>query len=103
MKKPFARSLLAAVLAGVVAGAPASPVLAQDPSSQEPNSPKSAPAPPTQGAVPISLGVSKHDYSHAVGGDRHAISSPETETNRLLMGPFSHTLTISHAERPTAN
>jgi outer membrane protein len=59
MKKPFVRPLLAAVLVGVMAGAPVSPVLAQEPSP----APKSHPA--AQGGVPISLGVLTHDYSRA--------------------------------------
>jgi len=59
MKTPFRRPLLASILAGVLAGSPISTTLAQEP-----------PAPPVphnvaQGAVPISLGVTKHDYTHA--------------------------------------
>jgi len=57
MKMPFMRPLLAAVLAGVLAGTPVTPVLAQEPSS--PAQGKAA----AQGGVPISLGVSKFDYS----------------------------------------
>ncbi len=57
MKKTFFRPLLAAVLVGVMAGAPTLPVLAQEPSS--PAQAKAA----AQGGVPISLGVSKFDYS----------------------------------------
>ncbi len=58
MKKLSLKSLLSAVLAGILAGAPASPVLAQDP----------APPPPQkqanlQGGVPISLGLSKYHYT----------------------------------------
>jgi outer membrane protein len=69
MKKPFSRQLLAAVLVGILAGTPASPVFAQDP--PPPQAPPQAPPPaeslhpPTQGGIPISLGVSKHDYSKA--------------------------------------
>jgi outer membrane protein TolC len=59
MKMPFFRSLLAAVLAGVLAGAPVSPVLAQEPASAP------VPTAPVQGAVPISLGVSKYNYTRA--------------------------------------
>jgi len=59
MKKPFFRPLLAAVLVGVMAGTPVAPILAQEPAS-----PAQATA-PAQGGVPISLGVSKHDYSRA--------------------------------------
>jgi outer membrane protein len=57
MKKPIFRPLLAAVLVGVMAGTPLVPLRAQEPSSP---SQKQAPA---QGGVPISLGVSKFDYS----------------------------------------
>ena len=57
MKKLSLKSLLSAVLAGILAGAPASPVLAQDP----------APAPQNkaslQGGVPISLGLNKYHYT----------------------------------------
>ena len=58
MKTPFRRSLLAAVLAGVMAGAPVTPIFAQEPAPAQP----SKPAP--QGGVPISLGVSKYNYTH---------------------------------------
>jgi len=59
MKTPLRRPLLASILAAVLAGSPISTTLAQEP-----------PAPPVphnvaQGAVPISLGVTKHDYTHA--------------------------------------
>jgi outer membrane protein TolC len=57
MKNPLFRPLLAAILVGVMAGAPAPPILAQEP----PSSPPSHPA--AQGGVPISLGLSKYDYS----------------------------------------
>jgi len=59
MKKPFLRPLLAATLIGVMAGTPVVPTLAQEPAS----APQSRAA--AQGGVPISLGVSKHDYSKA--------------------------------------
>jgi outer membrane protein len=59
MKKPFFRSLLAAALVGVMAGTPVAPVHAQEPSS-----PSQGQA-PAQGGVPISLGVSKFDYSRS--------------------------------------
>ena len=55
MKKLSFRSLLAAVLIGSLAGAPLAPVQAQDPAAK----PQTA----AQGGVPISLGVSKYDYS----------------------------------------
>lgn len=61
MKTPFRRSLLAAVLTGVMAGAPVAPSFAQEPApAQPPQSSKPAP----QGGVPISLGVSRHNYTH---------------------------------------
>lgn len=57
MKKPFFRPLLAAVLVGVMVGPPLAPLRAQEPAS-----PSQSQA-PAQGGVPISLGVSKFDYS----------------------------------------
>jgi outer membrane protein len=59
MKTPSLRPLLAAILAGIMAGAPVSPIFAQEPT------PAPAPQQPAKGAVPISLGVSKFDYTHA--------------------------------------
>jgi outer membrane protein len=67
MKKPFARPLLAAVLAGILAGAPVAPVSAQQNQQNPPPKPPpqtSGPTPPAQGSVPISLGVGKYDYTH---------------------------------------
>jgi len=59
MKKLSLKSLLSAVLAGILAGAPASPVLAQD----------AAPPPQKQaslqGGVPISLGLNKYHYTNS--------------------------------------
>jgi outer membrane protein len=60
MKKPFLRPFLAALLIGVMAGTPVAPILAQEPASAP--APQARPA--QQGGVPISLGVSKHDYTH---------------------------------------
>jgi len=61
MKKLSLKSLLSAVLAGILAGAPASPVLAQD----------AAPPPQKQaslqGGVPISLGLNKYHYTNSPG------------------------------------
>jgi len=59
MKTPFRRPLLASIVAAILARSPISTTLAQEP-----------PAPPVphsvvQGALPISLGVTKHDYTHA--------------------------------------
>jgi outer membrane protein len=59
MNKPFFRSLLAAALIGVMAGTPVVQLRAQEPSS-----PSQGQA-PAQGGVPISLGVSKFDYSRS--------------------------------------
>jgi outer membrane protein len=60
MKMPFFRPLLAAVLVGVMAGTPVAPILAQEPAP-----PAAQAKPAAQGGVPISLGVSKFDYSKA--------------------------------------
>jgi len=61
MKTLSLKSLLSAVLAGILAGAPASPVLAQD----------AAPPPQNkaslQGGVPISLGLNKVHYTNSPG------------------------------------
>ena len=61
MKKLSLKSLLSAVLAGILAGAPASPVFAQD----------AAPPPQKQaslqGGVPISLGLNKFHYTNSPG------------------------------------
>jgi outer membrane protein len=59
MKTPFRRPLLASILAGVLAGSPVTTAFAQEPA------PPPAPHAVAQGAVPISLGVTKHDYTHA--------------------------------------
>jgi outer membrane protein TolC len=59
MKTPFRRPLLASILAAVLAGSPVATTLAQEPA------PPPAPHSVAQGAVPISLGVTKYDYSHA--------------------------------------
>jgi outer membrane protein len=68
MKKPFVRQLLASVLVGILAGAPVSPVFAQEPAPAQ--APANAPpvqalTPAVQGGIPISLGVSKRDYTKA--------------------------------------
>ncbi len=55
--KTFFRPLLAGLLVGVLAGSPVAPVFAQEPAS--PAQGHAA----AQGGVPISLGVSKFDYS----------------------------------------
>jgi outer membrane protein len=59
MTKSFGRSLLAALLAGILAGAPASPVLAQQP-DQAPLAKTSL-----QGGLPLSLGLSQYHYTQS--------------------------------------
>jgi outer membrane protein len=59
MTKLSVRPLLAAVLIGALAGTPVIPVRAQEPAST------AKPQTAAQGGVPMSLGVSKHDYSRA--------------------------------------
>jgi outer membrane protein len=75
MKKLVARSVLASILAGAVTIGPVSPAFAQDPPQQpgyqDPNQtkdqvavpPPNAPQPQAP-AIPVSLGLSKHDYSY---------------------------------------
>ena len=61
------RSLLAIVLAGLLAGGPLSPVFAQSPAQNPPANPAPAatPAPDGSPIAPVaSLGVSTHSYSH---------------------------------------
>ncbi len=60
MKKLSARPLLAAVLAGILAGAPVVPLHAQEPAQSPTPELKAA----TQGGAPVSLGVSKFNFSH---------------------------------------
>ncbi|HUL32391.1 MAG TPA: TolC family protein [Candidatus Eisenbacteria bacterium] len=60
MTKPFAKSLLAAVLAGILVGSPATPVFAQQPAQTPPPTKATL-----QGGVPISLGVEKYHYDHS--------------------------------------
>src|SRR5271156_3994294 len=76
MKKLFARSVLASILAGGGGTGPGSPAFAQDPPPQQPGlqdpdktknevaaPPPNAPQPQAP-AIPVSLGLSKHDYSY---------------------------------------
>ncbi len=70
MKKPFLRQLLAAVLVGILASVPVAPVFGQEPATPAQNPPPVPPpaqsaTPAKQGGIPVSLGVSKHDYSVA--------------------------------------
>jgi outer membrane protein len=67
MKMLSLRPLLAALLAGIMAGSPASVVYAQQPATLPPVPPPqtSGTQAPAQGSVPISLGVSKYNYTHA--------------------------------------
>jgi len=71
MKKQFARSLVATLLAGLIAGGQALPVFAQD-QQQTPAPTLPAPAPvqtanptPLAPAIPVSLGLSKYNFTHA--------------------------------------
>jgi outer membrane protein len=61
MKTPFARPLLAAVLAATLVGGPISPAFGQD----APKNPPPAPVPAAASAVPVSLGLAKYNYSYA--------------------------------------
>ncbi len=58
MKKPLFRPVFAAMLIGLMTGTPVAPVFAQEPVPAQTH-------PAAQGGVPISLGVSKFDYSRA--------------------------------------
>jgi outer membrane protein len=100
MKMSFARPLLAAVLAGVIAGAPVSPVFAQQqqgtPPLQTPP-PTSGAQPPKQGALPISLGVSKSNYTQAPKAFPNLIApyksqyvEPGVLTNSPRLGQLIH-------------
>jgi outer membrane protein len=59
MKTPFARPLLAAVLAATLVGGPISPAFGQDAPQNPP------PAPAATAAVPVSLGLAKYNYTRA--------------------------------------
>jgi outer membrane protein len=59
MKTPFARPLLAAVLAATLVGGPISPAFGQDAPQNPP------PAPAATAAVPVSLGLAKYNYIRA--------------------------------------
>src|SRR5215469_12726026 len=73
MTKLSVRPLLAAVLVGVIAGTPVVPVRAQEPAS----APK--PQAAAQGGVPVSLGVSKYDYSRAPSAFPNLINPYRTQ------------------------
>ncbi len=63
----WARSVVAIVLASLLAGGPFSPVFAQSPAQNPPANPAPAAQPAPDGAsiAPVaSLGLSKHDFSH---------------------------------------
>ena len=64
MKKLSVRPLLAAVLAGILAGAPVVPLSAQEPAQSPTQSPTPVLKAATQGGAPVSLGVSKFNFSH---------------------------------------
>ncbi|HYL86289.1 MAG TPA: TolC family protein [Candidatus Angelobacter sp.] len=57
----FVRPLLAVVLAMTLAGGPVSPAFAQD----TPQNPPAAPAQATTGAIPVSLGSAKYNFTRA--------------------------------------
>ena len=59
MKKLSLKSLLSTVMAGILAGAPASPAFAQEPSAAQ------TPKPVPQGGVPVTLGVNKYNFAKA--------------------------------------
>jgi outer membrane protein TolC len=59
MKKLSLKSLLSAVLAGILAGSPVSPAFAQEPAATQ------SAKPVAQGGVPISLGVSKYNFTRS--------------------------------------
>ena len=61
MKTSYARPLLAAILAATLVGGPISPAFAQD----APQNPQAPPARTAAPIVPVSLGSSKYNYSHA--------------------------------------
>jgi outer membrane protein len=69
MKTQFFRPLLAAILTVIMAGSPIAPVYAQEPAQTPAQAPAHTPPPAAatkpaaQGGVPVSLGVSKYDYS----------------------------------------
>ena len=72
MKTPFRRSLLASILTALLAAAPITPTLAQEPASSP------TPHNVAQGALPTSLGISKYDYTR----------SPKPFPN--LFAPYMH-------------
>jgi outer membrane protein len=61
MKKLLFRPLLAAVLAGILAGGPVVPLFAQEPAPKLP--PPQTQGAAAQGGAPVSLGVSRFNYS----------------------------------------
>jgi outer membrane protein len=81
MKTPFARPLLAAVLIGTLAGAPVAPVFAQNPAPAQAQSATASPQlrPASQGGIPISLGVLKHNYSKAPSAFPNLINPYRTQ------------------------
>jgi len=71
MSKPFARPLVAAMLAGMLLGMPVSPAFGQNPPQEAPSTPAQQTAQPQQpeqqpaqpAMAPVSLGVAKYDFS----------------------------------------
>jgi outer membrane protein len=78
MKKLLFRPLLAAVLAGTLAGGPVVPLFAQEPTPKLPPPQTQASAP--QGGVPVSLGVKKYDYSKAPSYFPNLVKPYESQT-----------------------
>ena len=73
MKKLSLKSLLSAVLAGILAGAPVPPAFAQEPATPQ------AAKPVAQGGVPISLGVSKYNFTRSPGMFPNILSPYKTQ------------------------
>ncbi len=80
MKKLLFRPLLAAVLAGTLAGGPVVPLFAQEPSAPPQLPPPQTQAAAAQGGVPISLGVKRFDYSKAPSYFPNIIKPYESQT-----------------------
>ena len=91
MKKLSLKSLLSAVMAGILAGAPASPAFAQEPSAAQ------TPKPVPQGGVPVTLGVNKYNFAKApspfpnlVAPYRSQFISPGVLTNSPRLDQLIH-------------
>lgn len=91
MKKLSLKSLLSTVMAGILAGAPASPAFAQEPSAAQ------TPKPVPQGGVPVTLGVNKYNFAKApspfpnlVAPYRSQFISPGVLTNSPRLDQLIH-------------